>query len=319
VKEIYIFIIGFTLLIGCGEHKSHENSVVIKNETYYVKALEKDSLNSDLWKSLGEYYVESNDKSNAVRCFEKSLSFNSLNFDISFKLSEMYFKKLDLNNSHIHLEHCVKLDSLKTQPYLNLAQLAIFKSDYKSAFKYINSGLRINRYLPQGYFMKGVCYKHMKDTLKALSSFKTAVEVDPSYFQSYIEIGLILTSQKDSNGIQYYKNALEISPINSDAWFGLAWSYQSFGKVELATLEYQALLEKFPNYIDVKFNLGLLYLEQSNVLKAKKLFYEIIQEQSSNVDAYYNLYLCFKLERDSIKVTEFKGIILDIDSTFFDK
>ncbi len=319
MRELSVFIFVLFLVIACEEEATKESSVieVVKNESYYQGLLKNDSLNAKLWREYGAFCFKGDNELKGITCFERSLKIDSSNFDVSFKLSELYFKRVVLKKSHIHLKHCIRLDSLQTQPYLNLAQLYIFKSDYRSAFKYINSGLRINNYLPQAYFMKGVCYKHLRDTIKALSSFKTAIEIDPNYFASYPEIGLILTSQNDSNGIHYYRNALEVSPKNPEAWFGLAWSYQAFDKSELAMKEYQAILDSYPNYIDAKFNLGLLRLSNNELLKAKKLFFEFVNEQPKSVDAYYNLYKCFSIEGDVKKAKEFKEIVLELNPEYF--
>ena len=318
MRKLFVFIVFLSLFSACKDFGVKETSVieVVKNESYYQMLIEQDSLNAELWNELGEFYFNKNNDSKGIGCLEKSLKLDSSNFAISFKLSELYFKKVALRKSHFYLRHCMKLDSLQTQPYLNIAQIFIFKSDYKSAFKYINLGLRINMYLPQAYFMKGVCYKHLRDTLKSLSSFKTAIEINPDYLASYPEIGLILTHQNDSNGINYYKNALIISPENPELRFGLAWSYQTFGKNELAIMEYESLLKNHPNYINAKFNLGLLYLQGNKTTSSKKLFYEIIRKESNNIEAYYNLYKCAKIEGDSIKANELKLTVLDLDSNF---
>jgi tetratricopeptide (TPR) repeat protein len=317
VREFYFLVVTLVLLVSCKEQLVKEPSFVIEDESSFKHALKEDSLNPDLWSEFGEFYIKKNNESKAIDCFEECFKIDSLNFKVSFVLSELYFKKVLLQKSQLHLKNCLKLDSLQTQPYLNLAQLFIFKSDYKSAFKYINSGLRINNHIPQAYFMKGVCYKHLRDTVKALSSFKTAIEIDPNYFASYPEIGLILTSQNDSNGIHYYRNALEVSPKNSEAWFGLAWSYQAFDKSDLAMKEYEGILDSYPNFIDAKFNLGLLRLDNDELSKAKKLFFEVVNQQPKNIDAYYNLYKCFSLEGAVIKAQEFKTIVLELNPEFF--
>ena len=62
----------------------------------------------------------------------------------------------------------------------------------------INKGLLIDDKKPNGYFMKGVAYKHIGDSAKAISSFKTAIEIDHNYYPVYYELGLLLTLKKDS-------------------------------------------------------------------------------------------------------------------------
>ncbi len=302
---------------ACKEQHDIELSKLIKNEDFYNNRVEDNYLNSNFWDQFGDYYIQNNQLKKGIECSEKSFRLDSSNYNLSFKLSEFFLKQLSLGKSHKYLENCLRIDSLKTQPYLNLAQLYIFKADYNSALKFINLGLEKNRYLPQGYCMKGVCYKHVRDTVKALSSFKTAIEVDPNYFSAYTELGLMLTMQNDSNAIYYYKNGLSVLPQNIEAWFGLCWAYQSFGKNDLAMNEYKRLILVYPKHIDAKFNLGLIYLEKGEVEMAKEMFHQIIEVEPKHIDALINLYKCYKLEGDNNKYNEMRYRISVIDSTYF--
>ena len=305
------------IFFACKEQHDIEVSKLIKNEDFYNNRVEDNYLNSSFWNQFGDYYIQNNQLKKGIECFEKSFSLDSSNYNLSFKLSEFFLKQLSLRKSHKYLENCLRIDSLKTQPYLNLAQLYIFKADYNSALKFINLGLKKNRYLPQGYCMKGICYKHIRDTIGALSSFKTAIEIDPDYFSAYTELGLMLTMQNDSNAIHYYKNGLSVLPQNIEAWFGLCWAYQSFGKNDLAMNEYKRLILVYPKHINSKFNLGLIYLERGEVEMAKEMFNQIIEVEPKHIDALINLYKCYKLEGDNNKYNEMMYRISVIDSTYF--
>lgn len=315
VKKAMPFLIIILSLFACREEKKTFETDVNKDETYYSQLISTDSLNEKLWLGLGEYYLNTKMVSKGFDCLEKSFDLDSNNYDLALRISDFYFKGINIRKSEEYLKQCIRIDSTQTKPYLNIAQLNIFKANYKDAFGYINKGLRIDKYLTQAYFMKGVCYKHIGDTTKALSSFKTAIEIDPEYFLPYTEIGLLLTMKKDSNSFYYYKNALGIYPQNRDAWFGLGWSYQMLDKKELAIKEYEAFLQAYPNHENANFNIGLLYLFFENTINAKKYFNKVVSLQSHNIEAYINLHRCYKLEQDSIMLKNLEGIIHDLDSS----
>ena len=74
--------------------------------------------------------------------------------------------------------------------------------------------------------MKGMNYKEIKDTAKAISSMQTAVEQDQTYYSAYIQLGILCAAQKNPLAVQYYKNAMRIQPNSTEAWYDLGKYYQ---------------------------------------------------------------------------------------------
>ena len=74
-------------------------------------------------------------------------------------------------------------DALTT---IKLGELWAMEGNNDSAFYYINEGLRIDITNPYAYYLKGLLYKKLNNRARSISSFQTAIEQDPSYYEAYV-------------------------------------------------------------------------------------------------------------------------------------
>lgn len=240
LKTFNIVIVFF--LIGC----SHGADINKVNQLHSegIQFLEKGKIDSALYSFKAVLKIDSN----------HLLSINSL--------AEIHFRKIEIGKALRLFEKSALLDSTNADIYLKIAEIKLFLGNYKEVFENINKGLLLNDQLSHGYFMKGVAYKHIGDTTKAISSLKTAVELNDQLTAVYYELGLILTLKNDSSGIFYYKNGLEIDPVNLDLLYSLAWSYSEFGKLKEAEGVYKYLLTLDKDYSSAKFNWAVIKLNK---------------------------------------------------------
>src|SRR6185369_1058886 len=143
---------------------------------------------------------------------------------------------------------------------LKLAELYFYVKKYDKSIEYINMALKINKYNAKAYFMKGMNYKEIKDTAKAISSMQTAVEQDQTYYNAYMQLGILNAAQKNPLAVQYYKNALRIQPNSTEAWYDIGKYYQDVMDWTQASEAYATLLKIDPKYKNAFYNLGVINL-----------------------------------------------------------
>jgi tetratricopeptide (TPR) repeat protein len=292
MNRIFFYFLFVLVCCSCIDQKREVYNGSIDQLEELLKA---DSIRFDRWYELGKAYENKGNKKKAFHAYNQSLKKDSMNCPLLIHLADLYLEQVELLNTQTLLKKALKVDSVATEPRLKLGQLSIYKGDYNAAFSYINSALKIDVAIPQAYFMKGVCYKHLKDTIKSLSSFRTAVELNPEYYDAFIELGLLSTLVNDSNGIQYFKNAVELNSKSSEAIYGLAWSYQMFHDIDKAKKLYKEVLLINQNEWDAYFNLGDLYCEENKIDSAILSFKELIKTPSHRKDANYRLSKCYRL------------------------
>lgn len=202
----------------------------------------------------GEQFLSENMLDSAQRRFEMICRLDSFNLKALNHLGDIHFKKVEIGKSFRYFTRSIRADSIQPDVYLKLAEIKLMLGKYREVFQTINKAFKINSQLPHGYFMKGVAYKHIGDTTKAISSFKTAIELRHDFSPVYYELGLLLTLKNDSLALPYYENGLRLTPNDVGLKASFAWALDQFNRPIQANKIYFETVRDFPNYMEVKSN-----------------------------------------------------------------
>jgi len=298
-RNNFVFIIiAFvaSILFSCGGNENSKNKN--QNDTTTIKTPEELSAlnasisenpeNAFLYNKRAKYYYSIKDLPAGLKDIEKAIALDSTNADFYLTLSSFYFSSNKTSAAKAALEKCIKLDENNTEALLKLAELYLYVTKYSESITFINKALKINPYNSKGYFMKGMCYKELKDTAKAISSMTTAVEQDKEYYHAYVQLGLLHAAKKNKLSVNYYKNAIDIQPKSTEAWYGLAKYYQDMGDWNNAIKSYDSLLNFNPAYKFAYHNKGVIYLTSLKLNeKALESFTNAIKADPKYTDAYW--------------------------------
>lgn len=255
-----VLLIAFFLSLNSCNPKNNTASYLLKGQAFFY--------NSNL--DSAQFY------------FYKILESDSNNAEAINQLAEIHFRKVEIGKSLMFFNRSISIDSTNEESFFKIAEIKLFLGDYKSVFININKGLRINERKPEAYFMKGVAYKHIGDTNKAISSFKTAIELKHDFAKVYYELGLLLTLQNDPLAIEYYKRGIEVSPEDTGLKYSLAWSYNRFNNFGEADKAYNNVVREFPSYVEAKSNYAVFKYNLNQVDTALLLCNQVLDDDSLN-------------------------------------
>ncbi len=207
-------------------------------------------------------------------------------------VADILFEARNLEGSREWLKKALLKNPEDPHARLNLAKGDLVNKDYKSAFEQINTVLRANPYEADAYFLKGMVYKDLKDTTRAVSAFQTTLQVQPDYKEAHMQLGLITRDRRDSTALQYFRNAYladtnDLFPIYTRGQY-----YQEKTQWERAKEEYRFAIEHAPEYADAHFALGYVLLQQDSVGKALPYFRKAAQLDPQNPNAAFNAGIC---------------------------
>jgi len=135
------------------------------------------------------------------------------------------------------------------------------------------------------------------DTALAISSYRTAVERDPEFYDAYLQMGQLHAAMRDRLAWEYYNSALELRPRSVEAWYGLGMLAQESGQDSLALEAYARIKEIDPSNPLAWYNSGYVLLEwRDQPAAARKEFGQAIKLMPTWADAYYNRGLTYELE-----------------------
>ncbi|MDI6807761.1 MAG: tetratricopeptide repeat protein [Candidatus Eisenbacteria bacterium] len=104
-----------------------------------------------------------------------------------------------------------------------------------------------------------------------------AQKVRPRLGEHMLALALLSEVSGDEDGtLTYKKKAAALSPASPECWSSLAFEYSKRALPDKALIAFVRALELAPNYADLQFNCGLVYLEERNLEKAVGRFREAL-------------------------------------------
>ena len=228
----------------------------------------------------------------ALRDLQKSVTLDTTKALYFSAIGDLLFDKKDISGSVKWFQKAISIDPNDELAHLKIANILLYSKDYEKAFAQINAVLRQNVYNAEAYFLKGLCYKDMGQTDKAISSFQTAVQTEPKYYDGFIQLGLLHAEKKDPLALQYYENAINVDSLNYEAHYAKAMYYQTQNQFEGAKKVFKRALSIDRDYAEGHYNIGWMLLQQDSTEKAKREFERVIAIDPDNAKAYYNKGLC---------------------------
>lgn len=223
----------------------------------------------------------------------------------------------DIQLAQDQLLYYIKRKPKNPEALVQLAGTYKQQNDFEKAFKYVNEALRVDKHYRDAYILKGTMYQMDGNYKLAKSSYITAIEQDPDFYVAYLEVGTILQMERDTMCIQYFRNATEIKPKSTDAWFNLAYAYQDFNQSEKALEVYRHMHKIDPKFAMSLFQQGWIKQFQQNQLDSAVIFYnETLQTEPRFVEAWHNLGVIYEETKDPLEAMVYYKRALKYDKDF---
>jgi len=170
---------------------------------------------------------------------------------------------------------------------ISLIEVGQFNNALKElleAEKYSSGDPKIHYYLGMAYLGKG-----LKD--KAMGEFKEAISLKENYSEAHNYLGtLYMDMEMWDKAIAEFDKALanDIYDTPSFALYNSGWAYYNKRDYKQSLIQYQHALQRDPRTIlrpQIEKNIGLIYLDQSNLLEAIRYFNMAVELSPSLYDA----------------------------------
>ena len=290
-----IFILFFT--VSCHRHKADEEryaKMPPELAALYIK-IDKHPSDPVLYAKLSDYYLKTSVMDSALNAILTAIRLDSSKSDFYLKLSDVYFAMNNIDASEEMLDKVIAMDAKNQEAYLKLAELHFLHKRYKEAHETIDKVLEIDTYNPKAYFIRAWVYRKEGDTTAAIRSYLTAVDQKNDYYEAYEELALLYHHKKDPTVINYYKNALNIKPNNTQIMYNLAMFYQETGDFDKAILYYKMIIQIDPSHKYALHNIGWIYLvKMQKYDEAVAFFTKAINVDNNYLEAIYNRGLAFE-------------------------
>lgn len=309
VVSIFSFLI--IALMACkdkpNQQMPEEPKAQMQADTTLIRlnnSIEADPNNYKNYLQRASYFALQQNYVDAMKDIDRAIIADSSQSEIYLMKGNLHFDMFNEKEAYKEYQHCLQKDANNTDCLLKKASIDIVLKNYPLAMTHINDALRINETLPYAYYLKGRLYKETGDTTLACSSYQTAVEVDPTYYDAYIEVGLLYYQRKHQLAKEYFSSAIELRPRLVEPRYNLAMYYQETGSkvknnYKLAFDCYDSIIALEPTFAAAYFNKGFIQLEYLQDYNAGIIeFTKAIEQLPNYFQAYYNRGLCYESLND---------------------
>ncbi len=169
---------------------------------------------------------------------------------------------------------------------------------YTEAVSSFKQAIQIDPSDAQSYYGLGVTYNAQKRYDDAIASYQKAIEIDPSYATAHNNLGSTYNDQKRyDDAIASYQKAIEIDPSDAMAHNNLGNTYNDQKRYDDAIASYQKAIELDPSYATAHNNLGITYNAQKRYDDAIASYQKAIEIDPSDAKAHYNLGITYKAQK----------------------
>lgn len=250
---------------------------------YYVRLLEIENHNHQIYYELGHLYLRKNDPICAVSAFKlaleldennpfyhNSLAYSLLKTEQHDEAIYHYNEAISINPDNVWtaivcqalgaIYHQIKhnhdaaitlyqtsliLDETNLDAHLSLGDLYCDSLDLDNAIKSYCDAIKIDPNNPLAYCKCAMALWEKDFTEEALVAYTKAIELDGDYDIPYNNLGIIYLDDIGNVdvAIGYLKRAVEINPNYTLAHFNLGRAYQARGLTDLSLKSYQSALD----------------------------------------------------------------------------
>lgn len=303
------------VLTACGNDNSTENvSDPVLNEPAVKKITEEiksDPDNARLYFERGIMLDGMDADTLALADYKKAISLDSTRSEYYSAIGDMFFEHKDIEGSTKWLEKALALNPKDKRAHLKLAKMFLYIEEYNKAFAEINTVLRQDVYNAEGYYLKGMVYKNLKDTAMAISSFHTAIQSDPEYREAIIQLGIMYGMKGDPIALQFYDRAFKMDTLNVFPLYARGVFFQDKGSYEQAKDEYRNTIMHDRYYANAYYNMGYIYLQQDSLEKALRQYDILTNINLQDPEAYFNRGLCYEnMGRKAEAIADYKQALV---------
>ena len=303
MKNSLFGILLITLIYSCsGSKNEHAATEPTQKNIDSLLNLYPDSIPLLLFRgnqALGEYRFY-----DAMADGARAFRLDSTNTDVRMLYAQSLNNKSDrtiedVSNAQRHFRYIVLNEPKNTDALVALATTYRYLQDVDNAFKYVNEALKVDVKKREAYALKGSLYMDMKNFDLAKSSYETAVQQDPNFYEAYLHLAIIYHKEMNPVCLEYYQTAYELNPSDPELLYSWAFALEFFGKIEESKAKYRILAQNDDRFYKSRglFHLGHIKQREENQIDSALYFYsQAINYKKDYVEAYHNRGMCYELK-----------------------
>ena len=220
--------------------------------------------------ALGNWYLEPVQRqySLAINAYKRALEFDPDCAAVHHSLGFAYYKEGEFDLAQEALQKAIELNPQNANYHYVLGQLledwTELDGAWEKAIQEFTRAIELDTAYIEARYNRGSLYEKLGDLEKASEDFKQVVSRAPAFPAARHNLGILYIKQQQwKDAERVFEEILEVEPREPDAHYHLAEIYLNlYGDVDRAIHCLQYAVERDPEHLDARFELGLLYAKQ---------------------------------------------------------
>ncbi len=166
----------------------------------------------------------------------------------------------------------------------------IKEANYEEAAKVFTDYIEEHPKEPEGYINMANLLRVLGDRERAVVFNERAIELDKDATTAYYSLGVLAYEDEHfQEAIKHFLTAQQKGLADADLFYMLGMSHYQLGSLAHAQANLSRAHELQADDPEIAFQYGLCLAQQDQLGEAEALFIEVLKQDSTHADAYYNL------------------------------
>lgn len=258
---------------------------------YYNKYLDEEPYSDLAWFNLGTVY-------NKTEQFEKSIEAYDFAIAINENYSSAYYNKANIlsnleryKDALVEYLEFLKFDEKHTLAHCYIGECYEKLGRYEESLFFFQKAIAIDPNCSEAWFGQGVVKMHLECYDESLSYINRALDLNEDNTEYLYAKGMVYMRQNDhSNGIQVYKQLVELDPSDFEAWLNYSELLVDSGKLDVAVDVLLKANDLNFNNAHINLRLASYMFLQSNIPQGLNYLDKAFELNIPLIDELYDFY-----------------------------
>lgn len=280
------------------------------------KALLDNKSDAALWYRRAFAFYAEKKFSDAERDINMALSLDDKNAQYYLLKARTAFELNKISEAYEAFEKAAKLNPNDPELLMEFGKARFILKEYDKAQTSFEKLIEVKGPNAPAYFYLGMIAKEKADTAGAVARFEAALQQDPDYYEPMVQLGGLYATRLDKRALDYFANALRVSPLSLEVLYARAMYYQDKKQYAEAIKDYESMIEISPLSRTPYYNIGYIYFQRENPDLAIKYFEEAMRIDEEYVEAIYMSGLSHEMKGDILTAIQRYQKCLEIAPAF---
>jgi tetratricopeptide (TPR) repeat protein len=233
-------------------------------------ALASEPDNGSLYALMGFCLVETNQIKGAIRECKRGITLEPDAAFPHYALGLAFGRGGDLFAAEAQVREAIRLDPYRPSHFLLLGRIHKARGRWKEVLDAADEALKLEPGDSASLSLRAEALSFLGKGKAATEAARQAISQDPGSAAAHVELAWVALRQGDQKSAQFhFREGLRLNPENSEARRGLLESLRSIFPPYRWTLQFQALLARFPGQLRGGAVAGIVILLRLSVLLSR--------------------------------------------------